>query len=243
MNLYRVTGLPGHQFCRWMFAAFVGLTIFAGTLISAQNPSHRTEPTTGMPASNTAILQVAEAASLLKAGRLDEAERILRGVIVATPQNPDAHNLLGIVLDQREQFKAAEQEYREALRLNPSLISPLANLGVLLARTERSEEAIHAFETVLQKVPDHPQATLNLGLQYVVRADYARAVPLLEHARQRSRFEFAMVGHNAAVCAATQHYMAPALPRDDEADFFECTNSLRAGNTREARHSPSLERS
>src|SRR5882724_242322 len=184
MNLYRILGLPAHQFCRWMFAAFVGLTILAGTLISAQNPSHRIEPTTRTPASNSAISQVAEAASLLKAGKLDEAERILRSVIVTTPRSPDAHNLLGMVLDQREQFKAAEQEYREALRLNPSLISPLANLGVPLARTERSEEAIHAFETVLQKVPDHPQATLNLGLQYVARSDYARAMPLLERARQ-----------------------------------------------------------
>jgi len=33
-------------------------------------------------------------------------------------------------------------------------------------------------------VPDHPQATLNLGLQYVARADYARAAPLLERAGQ-----------------------------------------------------------
>ena len=66
---------------------------------------------------------------------------------------------------------------------------------------------------------------------------------LLEHACERSRFEFAMIGHNAAVCAATLHYMACALTRDDETEFFEGTNSLRAGDTRQARHSVSLERS
>ncbi|MDQ2921117.1 MAG: tetratricopeptide repeat protein, partial [Acidobacteriota bacterium] len=136
------------------------------------------------PASDTTSVatDLRKAADLLQTGKLADAEPILRRVISAEPRNPDAHNLLGIILDQRSQFKDAEREYRAALQLNPNGISPLANLGVLLARTGRSDEAIRAFESVLQLSPDHPQATLNLGLQYVARGDYVRAVQLLERA-------------------------------------------------------------
>src|SRR4030095_11545782 len=148
----------------------------ANALAQVSSPNHA--------ASDPALVaaELRQAASLLQLGKTEEAEPILRRLIVQTPGNSDAHNLLGIILDQRKQFKEAEQEYRDALRLNQSSISPRANLGVLLVRTGRPEEAIKTFETVLQRSPNHPQATVNLGLQYVARGDYARAVPLLEQA-------------------------------------------------------------
>src|SRR2546430_16787697 len=72
------------------------------------------------PGSDTASLatDLRKAADLLRTGRPAEAEPILRRLISAAPQNPDAHNLLGIILDQRSQFKDAEREYRAALQLN-----------------------------------------------------------------------------------------------------------------------------
>jgi len=123
-----------------------------------------------------------EAVALLSAGKLNEAEPIIRSVIASSPGIADAHNLLGILLDQRGRFPEAEREYREALRLNPKGISTRANLGVLLARTGRITDAIAAFESVLQFEPDHPQATLNLGLQYAIRGDDERAIALLQRA-------------------------------------------------------------
>ncbi len=179
MNVYLTARVCRISFQIVRFLVLTVVILFAEGYCVAQRPQRRAEPK-----NEVAVSQLRQAAALLQEGRLSEAEPILHKVISAMPLNADAHNLLGIIFDQREQFKAAELEYREALRLNPSLISPLANLGVLLARTDRSDEAINTFETVLKKVPDHPQATLNLGLQYVARADYARAMPLLEHARQ-----------------------------------------------------------
>src|SRR6266478_4220834 len=70
-----------------------------------------------------------EAALLLQAGKLDEAEPLLRRAIAAAPSNADAHNLLGVILDQRGDIAQAEQEYRIALRLNPNGVSATANLG------------------------------------------------------------------------------------------------------------------
>jgi len=126
--------------------------------------------------------ELRDAVQLLSAGKLAEAEPIIRSVIASSPGIADAHNLLGVILDQRGRFPEAEREYREALRLNPQGISTRANLGVLLARTGRATEAIAAFESVLQVVPEHPQATLNLGLQYAIRGDDERAIVLLRRA-------------------------------------------------------------
>src|SRR4029077_13272224 len=100
-----------------------------------------------------------EAALLLQAGKLDEAEPLVRRAVAAAPANADAHNLFGAILDQRGQTQAAEHEYLAALRLNPKIASARANLGILLARTGRADAAVEAFEAVLRDSPDHPQAT------------------------------------------------------------------------------------
>ena len=95
---------------------------------------------------------------LLQLGKVDEAEPILRHVIRSNPKNADAHNLLGVILDQRSKSAEAEREYRAALRFNPNSISAMANLGVLLAHTQCEDEAVKLFDSVLRLSPNHPQA-------------------------------------------------------------------------------------
>jgi len=114
--------------------ALVGLFTFTSIRAFSQISTKRTKPQTkvdGTVTSDAVRSQLREAAELLQLGKPDEAEPILRQVISIAPRNPDAHNLLGTILDQRGKFKDAEREYREALQLNPNIVSPLANLGVL----------------------------------------------------------------------------------------------------------------
>src|SRR5256885_10641092 len=124
-------------------------------LISIHAAAMQRRPTAAPQAEPAALLR--QAVALLQAGRLDEAEPLVRRALNNAPQNPDAHNLLGAILDQRGRSTEAEREYREALRLNPSSITAQANLGVLYARSHRREQAIQAFESVLRAAPDHPQ--------------------------------------------------------------------------------------
>lgn len=168
----------------WIARGFVACIIIGGFIsltaaAQGRRPSGATKSTAAQGVDVASLLR--EAAGLMQAGKLDEAEPLLRRAITLAPSNADAHNLLGVILDQRGQNAAAEREYTEALRLNPRALSARANLGVLLARTGRADEAIKSFEAVLREAPDHPQASLNLGLLYVARGDYGRAAPLLEH--------------------------------------------------------------
>jgi len=149
----------------------------------AQEPAINRSTTTRTDADNENVVNLLrEAAQLIQTGRVAEAEVILRRALAAAPRNADAHNLLGIVLDQRGLAEEAEREYRTVLRLNPKAISALANLGVLLAHTKRPVEAIETLESVLRLAPGHPQATINLGLLYASRGEYQRAVDFLARA-------------------------------------------------------------
>ena len=135
--------------------AVVALAItFAWTVATAQR---RVSQHGRAADANDVAASLREAAELLQAGRLDDAEPIVRRVVAVAPQVADAHNLLGAILDQRGRAEEAEREYREALRLNPKSISARANLGVLLARTNHTDQAIQLFESVLHENPDHPQ--------------------------------------------------------------------------------------
>jgi len=149
----------------------------------AQEPAINRSTTTRTDADNENVVNLLrEAAQLIQTGRVAEAEVILRRALAAAPRNADAHNLLGIVLDQRGLAEEAEREYRTVLRLNPKAISALANLGVLLAHTKRPVEAIETLESVLRLVPGHPQATINLGLLYASQGEYKRAEDFLARA-------------------------------------------------------------
>src|SRR2546425_3991008 len=145
---------------------------------------------------NTAVTtELRRAADLLQSGKLDEAEPILHRVLASNPSNADAHNLLGVIQDQRGTSAEAEREYRAALRLNPNHVSALANLGVLLAHSKREDEAIKIFESVRRLAPDHPQATINLGMLYVSSHDYQRAAELLARANELQPYTFDILYH------------------------------------------------
>src|SRR5258706_5755642 len=65
---------------------------------------------------NSIADKLGEAAYYLQNNQPDAAEKILRDITRASPANVDAHNLLGIVLDQKGISAEAEREYRLALK-------------------------------------------------------------------------------------------------------------------------------
>src|SRR5436305_6975160 len=93
---------------------------------------------------------VHDAAALMQAGKLAEAEIAVRSAISADPRDAEAHALLGVILDQQGHAEEAERELRESLRLNPKSAGALTNLGVILVRAQRTDEAIKTFEEALK---------------------------------------------------------------------------------------------
>src|ERR1043165_5196671 len=133
-----IRGTSGRSVGRAVFVcvcvgAFVVVCGMASVAAQKREPSTttraaRNQSVAGSDNSNEAVL--GEAATLLKAGKMDEAEAIVRRVVKASTGDANGHNLLGVILALRGNVEEAEREYREALRLTPNSISARANLGV-----------------------------------------------------------------------------------------------------------------
>jgi tetratricopeptide (TPR) repeat protein len=77
--------------------------------------------------------------------KLDEALRELRLAVSLDPDSEFAHHLLGTVLFQQQQLQAAEKEFREAVRLQPTADNHYS-LAACLTSMDRYPEALSELE-------------------------------------------------------------------------------------------------
>jgi len=106
---------------------------------------------------------VEAAAELCRAGRLDEAERLCRGVLAGDPLNARAVNLLGAIAHRGGDLAGAAERFAEAARFDPGLAAAHANLASALLALGRPEEAAASFERALAVEPDALDTRLALG--------------------------------------------------------------------------------
>jgi len=95
---------------------------------------------------------------------------------------------LGVLLAERKYFQAAEQAYRMALLLDPSMSGAWCNLGVLQAQNGEDTEAENSLRCALQLDASHTSAHVNLaflllrkgrlreGWQHLELRDWYRAI-------------------------------------------------------------------
>lgn len=105
----------------------------------------------------------AQAVAQHQAGRIDEAIRLYRQVVRASPGHAAAHNLLGIACHQRGDTAQAVESMRRALALKPDLPGASYNLGTMLQALRRYDEAIEQYRKALALDPGDAEAHNNLG--------------------------------------------------------------------------------
>lgn len=92
-----------------------------------------------------------------------------------------AHILQGVAMQQAGKLTEAEQEWRTALRLDPSRREPYQLLAVLYLKTDRPEEALPLLERLRQLAPDTAHTLCSLTEAYTRTGQEQKA---LETARQ-----------------------------------------------------------
>jgi len=80
-----------------------------------------------------------------QSGNLTEAARLYRAALELDADNASAHNNLGFVLAQRQEWPEALVHLRTALRLKPNMAMAHCNLGQVLVNTGRAGEGFGAF--------------------------------------------------------------------------------------------------
>lgn len=117
------------------------------------------------------------------AGRLDDAVRLLDDLIARLGRRPRLLHYKGLNLAMSGQMEEGEALIREGLA-GEAREDPVQNvdLGVLLARTGRLEEAVGHFRTAVEAAPNFEMAHANLGGALVIQQRYQEAITHLERA-------------------------------------------------------------
>ena len=94
--------------------------------------------------------------------------------IVAT-----AHNNIGLLRGERQDFRAAAEQFVLAARMDPQLEGIDYNLGLAYYKSGSYKEATAPLETEVKAHPANRPATLLLGMSWFMLENYARAADLL----------------------------------------------------------------
>ncbi|MGB1885377.1 MAG: sulfotransferase [Gammaproteobacteria bacterium] len=110
-----------------------------------------------------------------KAGRLGEAEKLLRQILSLHPQQPVALHQLGIIAHKVGRNDIAVDLVTQAVAAAPQALRFVANLTELARLTGDLDKALSAGLRAIELDPDSAGAHSNLGIVYYDRKDYESA--------------------------------------------------------------------
>lgn len=116
------------------------------------------------------------------AGRLAEAEQLLRRAVVLAPRDRAARNALGLCLLRLERYGAALEQFDALAAGEPRLPHAHANRGAALFALARVGEAERAFQRALELDPRQPGALAGRARIAGYRGAHAQARTLSEQA-------------------------------------------------------------
>jgi Flp pilus assembly protein TadD len=96
--------------------------------------------------------------------RLDEALACLRQAIALKPDLAEAHNNLGVTLNELGRLNEAEANCRQAIALKPDFADAHSNLGNTLYGLGRLGEAVSSYVSAINLKADFHHVYSNLGL-------------------------------------------------------------------------------
>lgn len=149
---------------------------------------------------------------LRRLGYVDDALPLLQKALVLAPEQPDLHNDMGALFQDRNDFPKAITFHKRALRLNPQFTPALINMGVAQKRLGRIEEAIGTCQAALHIDENLPEAHNNLGNLYRMQGRHAEAFKHLQRALQlRPDYADARANWNELKQEAPHLFLAAAV--------------------------------
>jgi adenylate cyclase len=148
---------------------------------------------------------------------VETAIRLAQKAIEIDPDCVLAHSVLARAYTSILKYDLGLAESERALQLNPSDVEVLLARAAVLLWTGRIDESIATAEAALRlNVGLGPEASLNLGLAYLLKGRYADAVRLLE--AQRTRYpNYPLLDFPLAAAYAELGRTADALDAVDQA--------------------------
>jgi len=117
-----------------------------------------------------------QAAALVHRQKYEEAEPIVRKLLLITPENADLHLALGHLRQQRGDMDEAFDAYADAKDLNPFLPEVHNGLSYVFSQSNDPENAIAEARTALSLDPKNAEGYRYLGLALYVNDNYPAAL-------------------------------------------------------------------
>jgi arylsulfatase A-like enzyme/Tfp pilus assembly protein PilF len=94
------------------------------------------------------------ASAYLEMGRISEAEGAAKAILAQSEKYAAAFNILGMVHLQRQEGPMARLNFEKAIQVDPSLVEPYMNLGLLANYAGEKDMALHYFKLFLERATD-----------------------------------------------------------------------------------------
>jgi Flp pilus assembly protein TadD len=133
-------------------------------------------PTADSQATKEAIEQaVVRGSELLKAGKLEDAQKAFRAALLLDGDNPRVLALLGLAHFRGNQFEQSRAIYEDLVERSPTDASHRLNLGLVYLKLGDGAKAINSLEASRALDPSQGRAVSYLGLAYARAGRYAEA--------------------------------------------------------------------
>ena len=131
----------------------------------------------GQPLSSALLATYARA--LAATGDLPQAILKMEAALHSEPQTAELHDELGSLYAQQRNWPAAQQQFTEATRLNPTLASAHLHLGLAL-QAQGQPDSLRHLQRAAELDPTSPLIALELGKAYAADGQDALAVATLQ---------------------------------------------------------------
>jgi len=142
----------------------------------SNTPPERTRKTKPDKCYNELSMKEQQADSLIKQGKLQEAEEIYRRLIATGKTNHKVFGNLGILCGMQRKFDEAIELFKQALQVKSNNPSAHNNLGILLKEKGDLNGAINSYKKALIFNENLPDTHYNLGVALQERGDLTAAI-------------------------------------------------------------------
>lgn len=113
-------------------------------------------------------------------GNLEEAIKLLKRAAHLDPTDPEVANNFALLARDSAQPELAESEFRRAIKLRPDFMEAKTALGRLLIDTEKWQDALAVYESLMQSVPHSVPVRYGLGTAKLGAGDAEHAEALFD---------------------------------------------------------------
>jgi len=168
----------------WLSGALLAaLTVAAagcgGGAAPADHPDHPPPLDDGpaeQPVAPASSEKVKKGMDLIQDKSFAEARSVLEQAVQESPNDAQAAFYLGVAHDGLGDAKAAVEQYRKALDLDPKLTEAAVNLSAILLDAQDGAGALAAADKGLEGAPKHPGLLMNRALALEAAGDKDEAV-------------------------------------------------------------------